>query len=164
MAESLSGGMNHEDSRSTQAVAVAARPDPLYHLVWLSLCIATLLAALPLTVRSQSQVVLPLVGIPLPELCMTRRTFGINCPGCGMTRCFIALAHGDLASAWSYNPAGIWLFAIMAFQIPFRSVQLLRIGRALPEITLPGAAQVTLGAFAVMLLGQWALRLGGMQF
>jgi hypothetical protein len=140
---------------------VEYRPDPLYHVVLLALCTVTLLLAFPLSIRSQSQVVLPLLGVPLPELCMLKRTLGMNCPGCGLTRCFIALADGDLVSAWSYNPAGIWLFAIMAFQIPFRSLQLVRIRRRQPEIALTHAAQIAFAALGIMLVAQWALRLAG---
>jgi hypothetical protein len=153
-----------DSARCDTAPAPAARPDPLYHGLLLALCAGTLLAALPLAVRGRSQVVLPLIGIPLPELCMLRRTLGIECPGCGMTRCFIALAHGDFAAAWSYNPAGIWLFALMAFQIPFQSLQLVRIGRRQREIALPKAAAVALAVFAIMLLAQWTLRLAGVAF
>jgi hypothetical protein len=122
------------------------------------------LAAFVLSVRAHTQVVLPIVGIPLPELCMMRRFAGADCPGCGMTRSFISLAHGDLASAWSYNPAGLWLFAILALQIPFRGYQLWRIRRGQPEIATSGLAQVALFVFAVALLGQWTLRLAGISF
>ena len=143
---------------------VAIRPDPLYHTVLLVLCGCVLLLAFILSVRSGSQVVLPMLQIPLPELCLARRLAAIDCPGCGLTRCFISLAHGDLASAWSYNPAGLWLFAIITFQVPFRSYQLWRIRRSQPEIALGGAAQVVLLVFAVVLLGQWTLRLAGVSF
>lgn len=51
-----------------------------------------------------------LVAIPTrwlaaaPSVCLIRRTTGHACPGCGMTRALSALAHGDLQSAWRYNP------------------------------------------------------------
>jgi hypothetical protein len=152
------------ERRSTSADEGLARPDPLYHVVWLALCSGVLVLASLLSVRGTTQVVLPVLGLPLPELCMMRRMWGIDCPGCGITRCFIALAHGDAASAWSYNPAGLWLFAIMAFQIPFRTYQLCRIRRGRAEVVLSGTVQVALGAFAVALIAQWALRLSGLQF
>src|SRR5262249_47049977 len=101
-------------------------PDRLYHIILLALSSGVLLAAAILSIRDRSQVVLPGLQLPIPELCTMRRLVGIDCPGCGLTRCFISLAHGDLAAAWSYNPAGLWLFLIMAFQIPFRSYQLWR--------------------------------------
>lgn len=39
------------------------------------------------------------IGLPCPLLALT----GIQCPLCGSTRAAGALAHGDLAAAWSYN-------------------------------------------------------------
>lgn len=138
-----------------------APPDRLYHIILLALSSGVLLAAVMLSVRDRSQVVLPVLQLPVPELCMMRRLVGIDCPGCGLTRCFISLAHGDLAAAWSYNPAGLWLFLIMAFQIPFRTYQLWRIRRGLSEIILPWALQITFGILAIGLIAQWALRLAG---
>ncbi len=39
------------------------------------------------------------VGLPCPLFTTT----GVQCPLCGSTRAAGALAHGDLAAAWSYN-------------------------------------------------------------
>jgi len=141
-----------------------APPDRLYHLVLLAICSSVLLMAAILSVRNLSQIILPVLQLPLPELCTMRRLAGLDCPGCGLTRCFISLAHGDVAAAWSYNPAGLWLFAIMAFQIPFRSYQLWRIGSGKSELVLPWALQVTLAILAIALLTQWSLRLSGITF
>jgi len=139
----------------------ARRPDPFYHGVLLAISAAVLTLALTLSVRDRSQVLLPWLNIPLPELCMMRRVTGVGCPGCGMTRCFISLAHGDCAAAWSYNPAGLLLFVVMALQVPFRGLQLWRISRGWPELKTGALAQALLGAFAIALIGQWALRLVG---
>ena len=95
---------------------------------------------------------------------MLRRVAGIDCPGCGLTRCFISLAHGNIAAAWSYNPAGLWLFLLVAAQIPFRGYQLWRISRGESEIVIPWSAQIALGILAVGLLAQWLLRLAGVAF
>src|SRR5688572_15347237 len=45
-------------------------------------------------------------GLTLPPLCTSRLLFGIECPGCGLTRSFVALSSGDFASAWHYNRVG----------------------------------------------------------
>jgi hypothetical protein len=140
------------------------RPDAMFHGVLLGISSAILALSLMLSVRNQTQVVLPLINIPLPELCMMRRMTGWGCPGCGMTRCFISLAQGDVAAAWSYNPAGLLMFAVIAFQIPYRGVQLWRIRRGLPELRTGAATQVILGLLAVAMIGQWALRLVGVPF
>jgi hypothetical protein len=152
------------ESADAAAPSRPRRPDTLYHVVLLTICSAVISLALVLSVRAQTQVVLPVLGSPLPELCMMRRYTGVGCPGCGMTRCFISLAHGDLRSAWSYNPAGLLLFVIMAFQIPFRAVQLWRIRRGLPELRFGWWAQWWLGTVAVAMLAQWIVRQLGFEF
>ncbi len=56
----------------------------------------------------------------LPPLCGSRVLFGINCPGCGLTRSFVALAAGDFAESFRLHRIG-WLIALaVALQIPYR--------------------------------------------
>jgi hypothetical protein len=62
--------------------------------------------------RVGDQVVLP-GGASLPGLCWFRAVFQIDCPFCGMTRSFVALAHGDVAAALRFHPAGPLLFVAM---------------------------------------------------
>jgi hypothetical protein len=40
--------------------------------------------------------------------------FHVDCPFCGMTRSFVALAHGEVFAAFRFHPAGPLLFAAMA--------------------------------------------------
>lgn len=137
------------------------RPDPQFHWTMLALSVTIVVLSVVLSVRDQTQVTLPVIGSPLPELCMSKRWFNAGCPGCGMTRCFISLGHGDLAAAWSYNPAGLWFFAIVLFQIPYRIAQLVRIRRGLPELRTGWLAQFALGLLAVLMIGQWLLKVAG---
>lgn len=146
------------------ATRVYPRPDPIYHGVLLALCTAVVCLAFVLNVRSGSQVLVPFLGTPLPELCTFRRLTGAGCPGCGMTRCFIALAHGELRTAWSYNPAGLLFFALIVFQVPFRSIQLWRIRKGLPELQTGWLGQIVLVLLASAMIGQWLLRLSGVAF
>ena len=44
--------------------------------------------------------------IPLPDVCMSRRTLNIDCPGCGMTRSFISLSSGKLLQSLAFHPVG----------------------------------------------------------
>ncbi len=44
--------------------------------------------------------------------CMMRQAFGVECPSCGLTRAFAALAHGQLREAFSLNHAAPLAFAI----------------------------------------------------
>jgi hypothetical protein len=57
----------------------------------------------------------------LPPMCGSRVWFGINCPGCGLTRSFVALASGDFAASFGYHRVG-WLIALaVVLQIPYRA-------------------------------------------
>jgi Protein of unknown function (DUF2752) len=64
-----------------------------------------------------------LAGMPqlvMPPLCMAREWFGVRCPGCGLTRSFIHLAHGRFESSWQAHRLG-WLLAVaLLVQIPYR--------------------------------------------
>lgn len=55
--------------------------------------------------------------------CLFKRFTGWNCPGCGGTRAFYHLLHGELAAAWRMNPLlltglglglGWWLLRLRA--------------------------------------------------
>ena len=63
---------------------------------------------------------LSLGGWVIPELCMYKRMFHFECPGCGLTRSFVFMGHGDWAAAWGMNKIGPLLFVITATQVPYR--------------------------------------------
>ena len=133
-------------------------PDRKFHLVWLCLAGSVVLLSMVMQIRNSQEVNVPFTQIPLPELCSFRRMTGMDCAGCGMTRCFISLGHGDLPAAWKYNPAGILLYAIVLFQVPFRGWQLWRIRRGLPEIHLGQFAYGVMIVFAVLMVAQWGFK------
>lgn len=54
-------------------------------------------------------------------ICAYRRVTGLECGGCGLTRGFVALAHGDLRGAVQLNPFTPIVFAWVAW----RSIELL---------------------------------------
>ena len=135
-----------------------SRNDATFHWTLLLICSGVLIASALLTI-DDSGVIVPGLNQTLPELCTLRRFTGLSCPGCGLTRCFIALAHGNYVAAWTFNPAGLWLFAMIALQLPLRSYQLWRIHRGRHELQLAGLGAIAFGVFLVALLGQWGLRL-----
>ena len=47
------------------------------------------------------------------SLCLVHLLFGIPGPGCGMTRAFLFLGHGDLRAALELNPASPLAFALV---------------------------------------------------
>jgi hypothetical protein len=58
--------------------------------------------------------------LSVPYVCPVRALAGIPCATCGMTRAFVALAHGDPAAALGASPLGTflaacaWAFAVAA--------------------------------------------------
>lgn len=60
----------------------------------------------------------------LPPLCGSRALLGIECPGCGLTRSFVALASGDVAESFHFHRLGWLMFLATASQIPYRIVRL----------------------------------------
>ncbi|MBK9030856.1 MAG: DUF2752 domain-containing protein [Myxococcales bacterium] len=52
-------------------------------------------------------------GSPLGVGCLSRALLHADCPMCGMTRSFVALAHGHLGAALGFHPAGPLLFVAM---------------------------------------------------
>ena len=47
-------------------------------------------------------------GTPLPEVCHFKAVTGIPCPGCGLTRSWVAAVRGDVADSVLHHPLG-WL-------------------------------------------------------
>lgn len=65
--------------------------------------------------------VLAVVGIPDLPLMWPLYRLGIVLPGCGLTRGTVALAEGDLAGAWRWNPAS-YLVAAAGATLVVRAV------------------------------------------
>ena len=74
------------------------------------------LASVPFAVLSgivlTSLLVSPFHDSALP-LCLLHLAFGIAGPGCGMTRAFLFLGHGDLWSALELNPNSPLAFSLV---------------------------------------------------
>lgn len=136
---------------------MAKRYPATSHWIFLGLAVIPLALAAVLQAPGGESVVIPILNVPLPELCTFKRLVGVDCPGCGLTRCFISLAHGDVVAAWRYNPAGILLFAAAVFQIPFRVFQLARMRRGLPAWR-SRALDACLLFIAIALFVQWVFR------
>lgn len=132
-----------------------------WHLnIWLLLlCLAVVTLAGTMSVHDAKEVRLPGLGSSLPELCYFRRGTGLDCPGCGLTRSFISLAHGRFLQACHYNVAGVLFFPVVAFQIPYRAAQLLRLQRGLRPFDLTSITPgMFIGLFVVMVV-QWVAKL-----
>lgn len=59
-------------------------------------------------------------------LCVSRRFFGMPCPGCGLTRSFVAMAKLDVAAAFGHHLAGPWMWVTAAAAVVLKPGQVLR--------------------------------------
>jgi hypothetical protein len=75
-------------------------------------------------------------GRPLGGACVSHALFGIDCPMCGMTRSFVALAHGDVAAAFAFHPAGPLLFVAMLACVV--AIAIVAVRRAVPLVQRRG--------------------------
>lgn len=92
----------------------------------LAICAVVIAAAFLLT---PSTVELSFFGWDVPVLCAFRRVTGWPCPGCGLTRSFVFLAHGQLGDAFRMNVFGPVAFGWVLAQIPWRTLRIWRATR-----------------------------------
>ena len=58
--------------------------------------------------------------------CLFHLLTGLPCPGCGITTSLFALGRGDVAAAWSANPAGLAVATLLIGQALVAAVALRR--------------------------------------
>jgi hypothetical protein len=134
------------------------------NLLWMHgmfFLMALFVVVMSILMRSEGDtaVYLPGTSLPLPDTCMAKRMLGIPCPGCGMTRAFISIGHGQLARAWDFNPASYVLYLFVAVQIPWHAMQYWLCRRRGYGVTLPFIHFIPI-AMAAVLLMQWLWRFG----
>jgi hypothetical protein len=106
---------------------------------------------------------LPLVAAILVDLplCPTAATFGIPCPGCGLTRATLAAMHGHFAEAFHYHPLFFFVTPLYLGVIGSLGYTYVRGGGYLPSKRQNQLVTIlALAAFA-LLLGVWIARFLG---
>lgn len=70
------------------------------------------------------------------SLCLFKNFFGIDCPGCGMTRALSSLGHGDYLAALKFNssvlvvgPLLLFLFLRICLEDLVEIINIFRYGR-----------------------------------
>jgi hypothetical protein len=122
----------------------------------LILSLSVILAAFSLKTLNTGKIqVTWLPQIPIPELCGTRLWFDTSCPGCGLTRSFIALAEGDISTSLQMNRIG-WIMALaLLAQIPYRIYMLNQPPCDVIDLVWPR----WFGIFLItILIGNWLLQ------
>jgi len=116
-------------------------------------------ASAALSVRGEREVVVPIINRPLPGTCTFHRLTGWNCPGCGLTRSFVSLAHGQLHRAFHFHALGVVLFALVVWQIPYRLWKLRHVGRQHPARTFGILQKWAIVGLVVLLILHWLIRM-----
>lgn len=128
-----------------------------FHASMLILSLIVVGLSVSMRVPGEEQVYLPGIKYPVPGMCASRMFLGVNCPGCGLTRSFICLGHGQIERAWHFNPGGIVFYLFVVAQIPWRITQLILIGIGVGERWV-GKFDWVLWIVASALVLQWLLR------
>lgn len=59
--------------------------------------------------------VLPLSSLPDWPLCWFYHATHIPCPGCGLTRAFLSISHGQWTEAWNFNPFSFVWYSLAVY-------------------------------------------------
>jgi hypothetical protein len=129
-----------------------------FHWTYLVVCLSVLVAASLLRIDPEGHLRIPALNVRTPDTCLFKQITGAGCPGCGLTRCFVSIAHGNIHQAWGFNPAGFLLFPLVAAQIPYHALQIWRIRNGLgPWRPLRLSSCLAYGLVTVLMV-QWAYR------
>jgi len=142
-------------ANSTVAEQVHSPQETIWlHIIFFSMAVAVIGASFLLRSEGPDSVFLPGTEQAMPELCVSRRIFGLPCPGCGLTRSFISISQGQLSRAWRFNPVSFLLYPFIFIQIPWNAMQYWLIRKRGYGVQLPYVHFLPI-AIAVILLLRW---------
>lgn len=97
----------------------------------------------------------------LPTVCVSKRVFGVSCPGCGLTRAFVLIAHGRFVESLAVHRAGLAIYGFVLWQVVARAIGVWKPLR--PVVGFEAAVQRFFPVVAIVLLvGNWLLGLAGL--
>ena len=141
------------------ATVVPDEPARARHRLMLLLAVGVLAGSVVLGPSADGRLKLPLVHFSLPSICAMKRFTGLDCPTCGLTRCFVWMSRGDLSRAFDYSPVGVVVFFAVVAQLPYRAWQLGRLARGKPELRFV-APWVLPMVLLVAMFVQWLFGIG----
>jgi len=92
-------------------------------------------------------------------LCPFRAVTGLPCPGCGMTRAFCALGHGDLSAAFGYNALAPFVFAAALLLWAHALATVLKLDAARAALERLKPTQRAAAVLLALTLAWWVVRL-----
>lgn len=124
-------------------------------MLWVAGIVAVLAVIFDVSADREHVFVRGFPKIVMPGSCLSREIFHMDCPGCGLTRSIVFLAHGEVRASWQMHRVG-WLMALaIVGQVPYR-IFCLRRGRAVLGKVFPRVFSYFLIG---MLIGNWAMGL-----
>jgi hypothetical protein len=149
----LAGGGSHERAAPAAQTSDGARASAASRRALVLLPLTSAAFAVSVTWRVSD--------LPGVVLCPFRAVTGLPCPGCGMTRAFCSIGHGELARAFGYNALApfVFLAAMLVWAHALATLLKLDSARAALERLRPNerAGRVMLA----VTLAWWAARLLG---
>ena len=94
-------------------------------------------------------------------LCPFRAVTGYPCPGCGMTRAFSAIAHGELWRAVIYNPLSPLLFLALLLVWAYAVATVLNLQGVTTALARLRPSNNASRLMLFVLLAWWIIRLAG---
>lgn len=94
------------------------RLDRTYHLTLFAIALAATVLPFFLAIDAGGRVAAG--AHELPGFCLAHDVLHTPCPGCGLTRGFVRLAHGDWDGASRMNRIALAMFLVLALQVPWR--------------------------------------------
>jgi hypothetical protein len=95
------------------------------------------------------------------KLCLMALVLRLPCPGCGMTRAAMALAHGDFARAIALHPLSPVMAPLMAGVLVQQGVVYVRSGAAFGSGRVPRPLELLAAVMALLLIAVWVARFFG---
>ena len=90
-------------------------------------------------------------------LCAFRFVTGLPCPGCGLTRAFISLFHGEFSRAIAFNALAPVLLVMMLLY--FYRALIRYSGRPFEYRSSAAGRRWISASFLLLFFGQWSLKL-----
>ena len=128
------------------------------HVIFFAMGLSVIGLSFLMRAEGPESVYWPGARFAMPEVCTAKRVFGVPCPGCGLTRSFISISHGQFGRAWQFNPASFLLYPFVFVQIPWHAMQYWLIRKRGFGVHVPYIHFLPI-TIAIFLLVQWLVRL-----
>jgi hypothetical protein len=136
----------------------AVPQDRQSHITWLTVFLLLLLVPSLIAFDPAQGSSLRLFGWSLPSACPSRQYLDFECPGCGLTRSFVAVTHGEWGFSFACHRLGILLYIFFALRVPVHAWLLARPHEA-GRPALVKAYNGSAWCMIVLLLVNWGLGL-----